>query len=106
MPFDEQGGSRLAHSARRIAFVALLGCAALAMPAGVSAHHSTRSHHQAAKASKHHAAKPAKHDAAKPAGVTTVPASGIKLYCAAGRNPLLIRKFTQGAGTTVTVVCR
>jgi hypothetical protein len=95
------------NTARGLAFVTLLGCTVFAAGAGASTHHgSSAHHHQAAKTARRHAAKSTRHDAAKPAGVTTVPASGIKLYCAAGRNPLLIRKFTQGAGTTVTVVCR
>jgi hypothetical protein len=35
-----------------------------------------------------------------------VPAGGMKLQCPPARNPLLVRKMTQGNGTTVTIVCR
>jgi hypothetical protein len=41
-----------------------------------------------------------------PHGVTLIPAGGVKLQCPPRRNPLLVRKMTQGNGTTVTVVCR
>lgn len=45
---------------------------------------------------------------AQPGGfnVTTVPGAGMKLRCGPGRSPLLVRKMTQGNGTTVTVICR
>lgn len=66
-----------------------------------TSHHHERGHHPAKAATRHASREPA-----KPAGVTGIPAGGMKLYCPAGRNPLLIRKSTQGAGTTVTVVCR
>jgi len=73
-------------------------------------HHAARTHHgQPAKrpvtASHRHVAKPAARRDAAPAGATRVPAGGIKLFCPARANPLLIRKSTQGAGTTVTLVC-
>ncbi|PXA85365.1 hypothetical protein DMC47_37630 [Nostoc sp. 3335mG] len=64
-----------------------------------SAHHGKDTHH----------ADRARHDERKPAsaaGTTSVPAGGIKLYCGPGKSPLMVRKMTQGNGTTVTVVCR
>ena len=87
-------------------------------PAVASVHHHTVHHavhhtvHHSAGASRHsakrphHATRPIAHRDATPSGVTHVLGGGIKLYCAGRSNPLLIRKSTQGAGTTVTVVCR
>jgi hypothetical protein len=96
----------------------LVACG-VAGPAGAvhhrSTHHSSThhaaSHHESAhhKASSAHHASPKHRDDRKPAaaaGATTVPASGIKLFCGPGRSPLMVRKMTQGAGTTVTVICR
>ena len=86
----------------------------------LAAHHhsSTQHHHSPAKyhmaSEKHHAAS-AKHDAhrhdrparpSSPPGAANVPAGGIKLYCGPGKSPLMVRKMTQGNGTTVTVICR
>jgi len=70
-----------------------------------SAHHATSTHH--GKETRH--ASPAPHEERKPAvaaGATSVPAGGIKLFCGPGKSPLMVRKMTQGAGTTVTVICR
>jgi hypothetical protein len=72
-------------------------------PAQHSRHASKTAHHRAKPA--HRDARPAHRDAA-PSGASRVPPGGIKLFCGARSNPLLIRKSTQGAGTTVTVVCR
>jgi hypothetical protein len=52
------------------------------------------------------AKSPAKPASRAPGGTMTVPGGGLKVYCAAGKNPLMVRKMTQGAGTTVTVLCR
>lgn len=73
---------------------------AVAMPAAATRHHapSRATHARSAESSRH------ADDAHK--GAQTVPAGGIRLFCPARRNPLLVRKMTQGAGTTVTVVCR
>jgi len=73
-------------------------------------HHATASHHATAhhgKETRHttHAAREERKPAAV-AGATSVPAGGIKLYCGPGRSPLMVRKMTQGSGTTVTVICR
>lgn len=105
----------------------VLAACALAAPAGATHrkvdHHAAK-HQTAAPAhhgKSHHEAKPAHHGRAdrhasrkaieprKPAGAggaTSVPAGGIRLYCGPGRSPLMVRKMTQGAGTTVTVICR
>ncbi len=116
---------------RRSAALALaLALAAGAAPATASTHHhadrrheirhrETRhretghretGHHGGARhrttSSRHRTTKAADRHDAKPSGVAGIPAGGIKLFCPAHRNPLLIRKSTQGAGTTVTVVCR
>lgn len=72
---------------------------------GTATHHHAAATHHPAKSSRHHAAKPAPHRDAAPSGATRVPAGGIKLFCPARSNPLLVRKSTQGAGTTVTLVC-
>jgi hypothetical protein len=99
---------RIARAAGSLT-IALTFVAATA-PATASVHH--RPTHRTAHAAhrpvkpKHHATKPAAHRDAAPPGATHVPGSGIKLYCAGRSNPLLIRKSTQGSGTTVTVVCR
>ena len=78
-------------------------------------HHATASHHATAHHSTAHHGKETRHTAhaareeRKPAVVacaTSVPAGGIKLYCGPGRSPLMVRKMTQGSGTTVTVICR
>ena len=102
-----------------LATLALLGAATVA-PAHVR-HQSTRSStHHATHATTHHATEKrrvaARHDHratrlvahrdAAPSGATSVPAGGLKVYCPARKGPLMIRKATQGAGTTVTVVCR
>jgi hypothetical protein len=71
-----------------------------------SSQHRPSGRHRPTPSAHHHADKPDAHRDDKPAGVTGVPGGGIKLFCPAHRNPLLIRKSTQGAGTTVTVVCR
>ncbi len=71
-----------------------------------SSQHRPSGRHRSTPSAHHHADKRDAHRDDKPAGVTGVPGSGIKLFCPAHRNPLLIRKSTQGAGTTVTVVCR
>lgn len=104
---------------------ALLALALLVPATGVEArtHHRTARTHKPGKSAAHHKAghhepkshgagrhanqsKPVEHHAAAPAGASSVPGSGLKLFCPARKNPLLIRKATQGAGTTVTVVCR
>lgn len=102
--------------------VAVLGAAPALATHHEKAHHSkTPAHH--AVATRH--VSPAKHggsskhashhrDTARtpsrtsnaPSGATSVPGGGIKLYCGPGKNPLMIRKMTQGSGTTVTVICR
>jgi len=72
---------------------------------GTSSHRGTSSHH--GKDKRH--ASPARHEDRKPAaaaGATSVPAGGIKLFCGPGKSPLMVRKMTQGAGTSVTVICR
>lgn len=104
----------------------LIGVLALVMgaaPVSASVHHHAPVRHHTAKrpaAETRHRAKPARHGSkpshhhetsvahrdAAPSGATRVPAGGIKLFCGARSNPLLIRKSTQGAGTTVTMVCR
>jgi hypothetical protein len=100
-----------------VAAAALVGNAATA-----HTHHGRHAHHGSSPArhlpSHHSSARhPAKDEGRKgharparpePAGfnVTTVPGAGMKLRCAPGRSPLLIRKMTQGSGTTVTVICR
>jgi hypothetical protein len=103
---------------RRVAL--LLGLASL--PGAATARHHLPSHHATTHhASTHHATghhatesrhtgkaehdKPA-HDAAAPAGVTRVPAGGLKTYCPGRSSQMLVRKMTQGNGTTVTVICR
>jgi PAB1-binding protein PBP1 len=84
-----------------------LALAATTTPAMGTVHHRTHSHPQRkAKPARHAAAKSTRHGPAAPGGATAVPAGGIKLYCAPGKNPLLVRKATQGAGTTVTAICR
>lgn len=80
-------------------------------PHHAKAHHAkTTTHHSAAaKHVTHHGKPPSKaavHKSAAPSGSTTVPSGGIKLYCGPGKAPLMVRKMTQGAGTTVTVICR
>lgn len=82
---------------------ALVGLAAsYAAPAAAARHHTARhAHHAATSRPRRETAKPP----AAPRGITAVPAGGLKVYCAR-RNPLLVRKMTQGAGTTVTVICR
>jgi len=79
-------------------------------PAGhhEASHHGSKSHEAGGHKSGRHAtkSKPVEHHATAPAGASSVPGSGLKLFCPARKNPLLIRKATQGAGTTVTVVCR
>ena len=95
--------------------VATAGAPSLAATHRHAVHHDTRPHPAKTRhggtakhpvtSSHHHATRPAaRHDAA-PSGATRVPAGGIKLFCPARANPLLIRKSTQGAGTTVTLVC-
>ena len=91
---------------------AVAAACAMAAPAGATHHkaHSAPAHHKAEP--KHPDSRhkpPAHHDAPRPAvaaGATSVPAGGIKLYCGPGKAPLMVRKMTQGAGTTVTVICR
>ncbi|USI71722.1 hypothetical protein [Sphingomonas morindae] len=68
---------------------------------GATAAHGTRAHDKSGR----HAAAAAPAPA-RPGGTMSVPGSGLKVYCPAGKNPLMVRKMTQGAGTTVTVVCR
>jgi hypothetical protein len=82
-----------------------------ATPAAASRHrrarthsHTRAEHHRRAAITRRHAVA-VRRDKTMPAGVTTVPAGGLKVYCPA-RSPLLIRKATQGGGTTVTVICR
>jgi hypothetical protein len=77
---------------------------------GKTSSHATKhgtAKHGTAKAAKH-GKKAEKKAEANPApkGVTSVPAGGLKVYCAAARKPLLVRQFTQGSGTTVTVLCK
>lgn len=67
------------------------------------AEHHGHDRHRLSKASRDR--KPAHTRVAVPGGVTMIPAGGLKVYCAA-RSPLMIRKMTQGSGTTVTVICR
>ena len=72
--------------------------------------------HPAAKHPAKHRPSPAKHadqhrhghagKPSSPTGATSVPASGIKLFCGPRKTPLMVRKMTQGNGTTVTVICR
>lgn len=105
----------------RIGWSAVVAACVVAAPAGATHHkaHAKEAHH--AKATSHHAtahhatahrgkdAHHAAHEERKPtgaAGATNVPAGGIKLYCGPGRAPLMVRKMTQGSGTTVTVICR
>lgn len=98
--------------------VAVAACV-VAAPAGATHHkaHAKETHH--ARATHHataHHGKDARHAAHAPrkeerkpagaAGATNVPAGGIKLYCGPGKAPLMVRKMTQGSGTTVTVICR
>jgi hypothetical protein len=70
--------------------------------------HETKSHETRNRETDRHKtrSKPVEHHAAAPAGASSVPGPGLKLFCPPHKNPLLIRKATQGAGTTVTVVCR
>lgn len=99
----------IARSATHLALVLALAAgssAALASTHHRTTHHRATAQHRSSKPVHHGKAKPAKPHDTKPAGVTGIPAGGIKLFCPAHRNPLLIRKSTQGAGTTVTVVCR
>jgi hypothetical protein len=81
-----------------------------------TSHHDT-SHHKASTthhATAHHGKETrhdshAAHEDRKPvavAGAVSVPAGGTKLYCGPGKSPLMVRKMTQGSGTTVTVICR
>ena len=107
----------------RIGWGAVVAACVAAAPAGAThhkahakethqakaTHHTAVEHH--AKASAHHGKDThhASREERKPAtmaGATSVPAGGIKLYCGPGRSPLMIRKMTQGSGTTVTVICR
>jgi hypothetical protein len=72
-----------------------------------SSHHATKTAHHATSSDRHASHRHAEeHKASTPSGATAVPAGGIKLYCGTGRSPLMVRKMTQGAGTTVTVICR
>jgi hypothetical protein len=75
-----------------------------------TSHHDAPAHHAAAHRGNetHHAAHTSRseHQPSVIAGGTTVPAGGIKLYCGPGKSPLMVRKMTQGTGTTVTVICR
>ena len=109
------------------------GLAALATaPVQAATHHkshsSSSSHHNSSKSTKHgsashhakssHGAKSThgktghdskKPDAKKPSapgGTITVGSGGTKLFCAGRASPLLVRKATQGNGTTVMVICR
>ncbi|WBO20868.1 hypothetical protein [Sphingomonas abietis] len=107
----------------RILIVGWGALAALSLGAGPAlATHHGKTHH--AKAPAHHAAaathgshhgkasrkatthKPALAKSAASSGATTVPSGGIKLFCGPGKGPLMVRKMTQGSGTTVTVICR
>jgi hypothetical protein len=94
----------------RVAAAVVLGlvlAAATPVAAASHHHHASSSHKAKTNKSAKHSTKPATHHAdAAPKGVIPVPAAGVKLSCGAGRNPLLVRKMTQGAGTTVTVICR
>jgi hypothetical protein len=113
----------------RIGWGAVAAACVVVAPAGATHHkaHAKETHHARAThhaATEHHAKTPAHHgkdarhgkdtrhaarEERKPAavaGATSVPAGGIKLYCGPGRSPLMVRKMTQGSGTTVTVICR
>jgi hypothetical protein len=107
----------------RIGWGAVVAACVVAAPAGAThhkahakethharaTHHAKPEHHAKATAHRgkdtHHASREARKPAAV-AGATSVPAGGIKLYCGPGRSPLMVRKMTQGSGTTVTVICR
>jgi hypothetical protein len=90
--------------------MALLVTTGMAVCAVASSHHKTPEHHTTKSTAKTrhdtktHETKPAPASAAH--GATTIPAGGLKVYCGPGKNPLMVRKMTQGAGTTVTVICR
>lgn len=96
--------------------IALLGAA----PA-LATHHSATSHKTTHHGTTHHGKAATHHTVATkhtarhaetgrkqsaPSGATSIPGGGLKVYCGPGKNPLMIRKMTQGNGTTVTVVCR
>ncbi|WP_298690946.1 hypothetical protein [uncultured Sphingomonas sp.] len=89
-----------------VAALALIAAAAATPAAAHTRHHSAPHHRTSETRGSRHAKKPVEHHSAAPSGVTAVPAGGLKIYCPARKTPLLIRKSTQGAGTTVTAVCR
>lgn len=67
--------------------------------------HAKSSHGKSVHADKKHGAgTPAR--APAPGGAISVGSGGTKLFCAGRASPLLVRKATQGSGTTVTVICR
>lgn len=82
--------------------------------AAPSRHASKTPHHAASHTDKTHAGKT--HGASKthgsgklaaaPGGAIPVGSGGTRLFCAGHASPLLVRKATQGSGTTVTVICR
>lgn len=87
------------------AAVVVAGNAQAAHPFPASKHHAPSRHHNSS--TKHASStKKRQHEAASSHGVTAIPSSGVKLYCPAHKSPLLVRKSTQGSGTTVTVICR
>jgi hypothetical protein len=72
---------------------------------GKSSHTSSSKHSTSSHGSKKVDVKKP-HAASAPGGAITVGAGGTKLFCAGRASPLLVRKATQGNGTTVTVICR
>lgn len=70
-----------------------------------SSHASKSTHGKSARAGKAPESKKAQ-AAGAPGGAITVGSGGTKLFCAGRASPLLVRKATQGNGTTVTVICR
>jgi hypothetical protein len=72
----------------------------------VKSHHAAKPSHHPKPDSRASRQRPSGHETSAPSGTTAVPTGGIKLYCGTGHSPLMVRKMTQGAGTTVTVICR
>ena len=82
-----------------------LAAALLAAGPAFAAHHGKPPVHHGGSGHAEHRARHAAVPSA-PKGATAIPASGIRLFCGPGRSPLMVRKMTQGRGTTVTVICR